>query len=155
MVMNSIFNRSLSMILALVLIFSMIVAFPTVSASDYDEWGDFSYEEDYDGGVIIIKYNGPGGDVEIPAEIEGYPVTGIGGYQVDDYTVFGAFENCSSITSVTIPDSVTWIGDGSFRGCESLETIDIPSSVTSIGYNAFEGCVSLTSVTIPDGVTNI
>ena len=66
-----------------------------------------------------------------------------------------AFSDCSSLTSVTIPDSVTSIGGGAFYGCGSLTGITIPDSVTSIGYSAFSGCSSLTSITIPDSITSI
>ena len=51
---------------------------------------------------------------------------------------------------VTIPESVTSIGDSAFKGCESLTSVTIPESVTSIGNRAFKGCSGLTSVTIPD-----
>ena len=59
------------------------------------------------------------------------------------------------ITSVTIPNSVTYIGDDAFRGCTSLTSVTIPNSVTSIGEAAFYACTSLTSVTIPSSVTSI
>jgi len=65
----------------------------------------------------------------------------------------GAFWYCESLQSVTIPDSVTSIGNRAFEGC-SLHSVTIPDSVTSIGDHAFEGC-SLHSVTIPDSVTSI
>ena len=66
-----------------------------------------------------------------------------------------AFENCTSLTSITIPDSVTSIGYEAFENCTSLTSVTIPDSVTSIREYAFSGCSSLTSVTIPDSVTSI
>ena len=67
-----------------------------------------------------------------------------------------AFYNCSGLTSVTIPNSVTSIGGGAFYGCSGLTSITIPNSVTSIGNSAFYGCSGLTSnVTIPNSVTSI
>ena len=56
---------------------------------------------------------------------------------------------------VTIPSSVTSIGDRAFWGCSGLVEVTIPPSVTSIGQNAFAGCRGLTSVTIPSSVTSI
>ena len=67
----------------------------------------------------------------------------------------GAFEQCKSLESITIPNSVTSLGDEAFSGCESLEDITIPSSVTYIGDGAFSGCESLESITIPNSVTSI
>jgi hypothetical protein len=66
----------------------------------------------------------------------------------------GAFGLCSGLTSITIPSSVTSIGEGAFIEC-GLTSITIPSSVTSIGQNAFENCTGLTSITIPSSVTSI
>ena len=67
----------------------------------------------------------------------------------------GAFDACSSLTSITIPNSVTSIGNEAFEGCSSLTSITIPNSVTSIGNEAFYGCSGLTSITIPNSVTSI
>ncbi|MGM9554591.1 MAG: leucine-rich repeat domain-containing protein [Faecousia sp.] len=67
----------------------------------------------------------------------------------------GAFWSCGSLTSATIPDSVTKIGDNAFCGCTALKNVTIPGSVTSIGCNAFDGCTGLTSVTISEGVASI
>ena len=66
-----------------------------------------------------------------------------------------AFYKCSSLTSVAIPDGVTSIGEWAFYDCSSLTSITIPNSVTSIGDLAFSGCSSLTSVTIGNSVTSI
>ncbi|CAL1131578.1 unnamed protein product [Cladocopium goreaui] len=68
---------------------------------------------------------------------------------------YKAFSGCSSLTSLTIPESVTQIGDGAFRYCTSLTSLTIPKSVTQIGDHAFTGCSSLKSLTIPDSVTQI
>ena len=67
----------------------------------------------------------------------------------------GAFFGCSSLTSVTIPNSVTSIGSSTFYGCSSLTSVSIPNSVTSIGSSTFSGCSSLTSIDIPNSVTSI
>ena len=66
-----------------------------------------------------------------------------------------AFAYCSSLTSMTIPESVTFIVNSAFYGCSGLTSITIPEGVTTIGYQAFYGCTSLTSMTIPESVTSI
>ena len=66
-----------------------------------------------------------------------------------------AFWGCYDLISVTIPDSVTSIGDWAFSGCSGLTSVTIPNSVKSIGYSAFKYCSGLTSVTIPNSVTSI
>lgn len=67
-------------------------------------------------------------------------------YTSDDVIGEYAFENCSGLTSVTFPSSVTSIGEYAFCFCSGLTSVTIPSSVTSIGDSAFEGCSGLTSV---------
>ena len=66
-----------------------------------------------------------------------------------------AFDGCTGLTSITIPESVTSIGRFAFYNCTSLTSITIPEGVTSIGDEVFENCTGLTSVTIPESVTNI
>ena len=65
------------------------------------------------------------------------------------------FSGCNSLTSVSIPNSVTSIGKNSFQNCSGLTSVTIPSSVTSIGESAFQSCGSLASVTIPNSMTSI
>ena len=80
----------------------------------------------------------------------------IGGvYTSNDKLDYAAFDGCSGLTSLTIPSSVTSIGESAFYGCSGLTSLTIPSSVTSIGESAFYGCSGLTSLTIPSSVTSI
>lgn len=66
-----------------------------------------------------------------------------------------AFSNCGSLTRLDIPDSVTSIGSFAFSGCSALASVSIPESVSSIGSGAFHECKRLTSVAIPEGVSSI
>ena len=81
------------------------------------------------------------GDIVIPEKViykeKDYSVTSIGE---------AAFFECSSLTSVAIPNSVTTIGQGAFACCSSLTSVTIPNSITSIGNAAFGQCTSLTCV---------
>lgn len=73
----------------------------------------------------------------ITAEYKGKPVTGIGA---------NALSNCSSLTSVTIPDSIISIGEYAFRDCSKLSNVTLPANVKNIGYRAFDNCTSLATV---------
>ena len=90
-------------------------------------------------------------EIVIPETYKGKPVTEIADSAFDFAFDFGV----NRIINVTIPDSITSIGNHAFNKCKSLESIIIPDGVTSIGYRAFYKCYSLESVTIPDTVTSI
>ena len=105
----------------------------TFSGDSYD-----AVENEYSSSVTIpetVNYND-----------NTYSVTRIGS---------SAFKDCSSLTSVEIPNSVTTIWDEAFWGCSSLTSVEIPNSVTTIGSSTFKDCYSLTSVEIPNSVTFI
>ena len=106
----------------------------------------------YDGEQgYLMGYYGAETAIDLPASFTAYD-----GALVESYAIYKyAFEGCSSLTFVTIPDSVTSIGERAFSGCSSLTFVTIPDSVTSIGERAFSGCSGLTSVTIGNSVTSI
>ena len=66
-----------------------------------------------------------------------------------------AFNNCRNLTSITIPSNITSIGKEAFKDCRGLTSITIPTSVTSIGDHAFSNCTGLTSIDIPNSITSI
>ena len=100
---------------------------------EYDgpEW---EYEILDDQSVTIQGYLGNEKEIVVPSEIDGHAVKSIASW---------AFSCCSSISSVTIPESVTEIGYGAFLECSGLQSIILPSGITSIGEDVFEGCNSL------------
>lgn len=103
---------------------------------------DFEFTPD-NTAVIVKRYKGTAADVTIPSRSKGKPVTTIG---------HAAFFN-SAVTSVTIPDSVTFIGEAAFADCSNLTNISIPDSVTAIEIDAFAGCPSSMTVTYSDSKT--
>ena len=105
-----------------------------------ETYGDYEYTVLSDGTVEITDYTGDSDtELVIPSELDGKKVTSIGE---------AAFES-AEITSVTIPDGVTSIGDKAFRQCASLETVSIPDSVKNIGDYTFNECGTLTLINIP------
>ena len=106
------------------------------------------YENQPDGliylGKVAYKYKGemPDGTAIVLKD----RCTGISG---------SAFEGCTGLTSIAIPNSVTEIGSSAFYSCTGLTSVTIPSSVKVIDSNAFKGCTGLTSVGIPNTVTKI
>lgn len=127
------------------------------------------YLLNYGDHMSVIGYDNSSESVEIPAEIDGIPVTYIDSYAFCDDPV---------ITSVTIPDSVIYIGYAAFAGCRELTDITIPKSIAYIGENVFEGTPWLENkraenplvivnnmvidgktcageVTVPDGISEI
>ena len=139
----------------------------------YQKIGDpISYEwlfEDHGDSSTIVGVQPAYGDIVIPNNHNGLPVTSIGGDAFNDckgltlvtipkgVTSIGyrAFCNCSGLRAVAIPSGVTSIGFAAFNDCSELKSVAIPSSVTRIEHSAFGGCCALETLTIPDNVTSI
>lgn len=134
--------RVLSAFLAVAMLLTLL---PAAAFAAPAPESDFEYGVNKDT-ATITKYKGAGGTVEIPATLGGYPVTGI---------KMQAFIECTSLKSVSMPESMTWIGDSAFAGCTGLEQVEISPNLTTIGPNSFYSCNGLTSVVVPDKVTII
>lgn len=142
----------------------------SVSAADTAAPSEFDYTVNHDGkGVTVTKYKGRAAQLIFPDKINALPITAIGD---------SAFSGNTTLTEITIPDTVTSIGRTAFWRCESLAEIHIPASVTSIGDSAFQytpwfqakraenplvivntilvdGALCEGVVTVPEGVTAI
>ena len=156
--------------------------------------GTYKYEYKVNGGnATITKFLGPVDsegnvdptnngpyNIEIPTTLGGCTVTGLGEYSFateengsplydihhhnihsvtipESVTSIGqsAFESCFSLDSLIIKDAATSIGESAFDGCSHLTTLSLGKNITTIGDYAFQGCSYLTNVTIPQSVTSI
>lgn len=93
------------------------------------------------------------GGLTMPSAIDGHKVVKMhdGNYGSD----LGTFQNCTGLTEVTLPNTLTMVGKFAFNGCTGLKSITIPNSIITIGNHAFSGCTGLKSITIPNSVTKI
>lgn len=130
---------------SITLLTSLALPWLSLTSASADQLDLFTYEVT-GSAVTITEYLGRGSDhVEIPPSIEGLPVTSIGD---------SAFAS-RPLRSITIPSSVTSIGDTAFLDCDWLASVEIPSSVNSIGNYAFAYCYQLASLTLQEGLTSI
>ena len=79
-------------------------------------------------------------------ELNNFNITSVGN---------GAFTNCDSLVTASLPSGITTMGTGVFSGCATLASVTIPDSVTSMGNETFAECPYLSSVTLPSGITTI
>lgn len=132
----------------------ILVALLPMMASAYDaETGGIYYNFSGDEAEVTYRdanYNSYSGAVTIPESVtysgKTYSVISIGAH---------AFEKCTNLVSITIPESVKTIGSYTFQNCSELSLVTIPHNVTSIGSSAFNNCSGLTSITIPNSVISI
>jgi len=154
----------------LIAVFSLLLLYNTGARAGSgwpDESGGIRYDKCGDGIQVIAPENGKySGTKTIPLKVTWsatYNVVKISGdafagsdvTSVDIQSTYittietGTFKNCSKLTSITIPSSVTEIGESAFEGCSGLTSITIPSSIVKIGANAFKDC-NITVVNITD-----
>lgn len=118
----------------------------TVLPDEQEEWFEpedelYGLELEEDHLIITEIYDSGVTSLDIPAKIGGYPVT-----MIEDDALAGLKE----LTTVTIPDSVVYIGDSAFSGCASLESVTLPKKLTYLGECAFEDCEALAAIKLPD-----
>ncbi|MGN0169985.1 MAG: fibronectin type III domain-containing protein [Lachnospiraceae bacterium] len=133
---------SMMLVICMVLMYVPITAFAARTGTTGE---GLKYSISDTNEVTITDYTGSADTITIPNEIENCPVTAIG------ESVFDS----KNITSVTIPDGVTSIGERAFYSCTSLTDVTIPDSVKTIGKYAFKSCSGLTEIMIPGSVTSI
>lgn len=170
------YKRILAMALSLCLAVPMTTVIPEICTSAADVVvsnvrfsGIYQYKDCGDHIEIMATSTTAEGTVEVPAEIDGLPVTTIGEHGLaglskvtsiklpDTITTIGkqAFAYNTTLESINIPENVRIIPDEAFMNCMSLGNVTIPDKVMSIGVRAFYGCKSLTSIDIPESVTEI
>ncbi len=197
-------KRLISLLVAVCMMITMlplsaVTAFAADTASSTEQEisvGDYKYEytiNTEDGTATITKFLGPVDsegnvdftnhgpyDINIPSELDHHSVTGLGDYSFateengsplydihhhnihsvtipESVTSIGqsAFESCFSLDSLIIKDAATSIGASAFDGCSHLTTLSLGKNITTIGDYAFQGCSYLSNVTIPQSVTSI
>jgi hypothetical protein len=122
-------------------------------------------------GNTITAYYGPGGNIIVPTRINGIVIntiaTSVFYYNRTILSVnFGTdcqinqlnlnqFYNCTNLSSIVLPNSITLIGASSFKNCNNLTNIVLPDTLTTIESSLFENCISLTNITLPNSLTTI
>ena len=106
------------------------------SSAENASYGDYTYTQS-NGEITITKYTGAAEIVEIPAQIDGIPVTAIGSR---------AFRNCNSIIKLTIPQGIINIAKEAFGNCINLEELYYNCTLEKLGSDIFKGCVKLRTV---------
>ena len=142
-------KRSLILVLSLLM---LVLWIPALAEST-----DWNYDANY---AILRGYDGAGGDVVVPAEIDGFTVDviGINVFKGDTITSLtlpetvlelrsNAVSSCEKMTSVTLPQSLVVINRMNFFSCNALSEVTIPASVRYIGDTSFRFCDALRKIT--------
>ena len=163
------FKRIISFILSFALVCSLL---PIASAAEnYIVLYGFAFDINLDGEAVIHSYDDRSADVVLPQKLMGADVTAI-----DDYAFFNdasitsvsfenatalktigtnAFNGCSELTSLTIPEWIKGLSFGAFQNCTSLEDLKIGGGISQIPDQCFYRCTSLKQIALPDSITEI
>lgn len=174
--LRNIFSKVMPVILVILMVMSsnILVMAASDNALDSEDnlsdiiCGDYTYQLSGDR-AVITGYRGTDTSIFIPDNVDGYTVEKIGSYAFENYSSLisvtipdsvtiiedAAFLGCSNLTDIAIPDSVTTIKSAVFSYCTSLKAITLPNKLKQIDNSLFNGCSSLSSIIIPDGVTHI
>lgn len=170
-------KRLISLLVAVCMMITMlplsaVTAFATDTSTVHEANDDegiyrYAYKKNEDGETVTItKFLGPVDstnngpyDIEIPTELGGCTVTGLGEYSFSGYLSAAQsnepYQFGRNIHSVTIPQSVTSIGDYAFSRCEKMDSLTINDAATSIGSWAFDECYKLTTLSLGKNITTI
>ena len=142
---KKLFRMLVNVILSLCILIMSITQFGCIQP---DESNGLQYEVDKEGNTCTITGIGEykSADVVIPEKIDGYTVVSIGD---------GAFKECQTIKTVSLPETIVNIGKEAFCTCVSLERIELPANLQQIADGAFAGCVSLIEIDLPDKLTTL
>lgn len=151
-----------SILVLLVVLIALLLIIPNQvnAAEDYiykdEEQGiEWSYKLDENDNVINLKCETKDatGKITIPSTIDGKEVISIGGKKL--FQVEGIFQDCSGITEVIIPNTITVISEKSFSNCSGLKSVSIPDNVTNIESYAFDNCAGLSNIDLPENLIQI